>query len=232
MRKKGNKTCYMCSAQETTTEHVPPDSFFPEGFRQNLLTVPSCDEHNTKNSMDVEYVRNVLCQHADNDAARRAFATAKRSYEQSPALFTRTFAQIRKVTIEGHETGAYPIDLKRLEKVMKSVAHGLFYRDYGKPHDGDFTMFPSSLAYPDAFYRGNTDPWARFRAYLKSGNFVSKSTSNPSVFKYGVLEIGEGQIFYRLTFYETFEVHLWSNPTKLSPVLFLPRGGYWVRGEK
>jgi hypothetical protein len=53
--------CYVCGAPATSEEHAPPESFFPEGYRSGLVTVPSCADHNTKLSTDVEYVRNALC---------------------------------------------------------------------------------------------------------------------------------------------------------------------------
>jgi hypothetical protein len=55
--------CYMCDAAGTTKEHAPPDCFFPKGYRAGLWTVPSCDAHNSRNSKDVEYVRNVITSH-------------------------------------------------------------------------------------------------------------------------------------------------------------------------
>lgn len=46
------ETCYMCEAAPTSREHVPPKCLFPESkdvngqnFRENLITVPSCDIH-------------------------------------------------------------------------------------------------------------------------------------------------------------------------------------------
>ncbi|MDC5072991.1 hypothetical protein NRA08_18095, partial [Acinetobacter baumannii] len=60
-------TCYMCDAEATTVEHVPPKCIFPESkdlssadklldFRKQLITVPSCDDHNGKKSKDDEYL--------------------------------------------------------------------------------------------------------------------------------------------------------------------------------
>jgi hypothetical protein len=52
--------CYMCAADATTREHVPPKSFFPRGHRDNLVTVPSCVAHNHDQSLDIEYVRTLI----------------------------------------------------------------------------------------------------------------------------------------------------------------------------
>ena len=49
------KICYWCGIKLTdetnNREHVPPNGFFPKGYREKLLTVPSCQEHNNKFSL-------------------------------------------------------------------------------------------------------------------------------------------------------------------------------------
>jgi hypothetical protein len=56
------KTCYMCDSPSTSREHVPPRSLFPEAkdvggdYRNNLITVPSCDLHNSGKSRDDEFL--------------------------------------------------------------------------------------------------------------------------------------------------------------------------------
>ena len=60
--------CYMCSAESVTTEHIPPKCIFPEkkdladgrDYRRNLITVPSCADHNLHKSGDDEYLLYVL----------------------------------------------------------------------------------------------------------------------------------------------------------------------------
>ncbi len=58
-----NKFCYKCGEIATSREHVPPICVFPEAkdviglnFRKDLITVPSCDEHNSKKSHDDEFL--------------------------------------------------------------------------------------------------------------------------------------------------------------------------------
>ncbi len=53
----------MCGKAATSKEHVPPQCLFPEikdtegvDLRKDLITVPSCDEHNTKKSKDDEFL--------------------------------------------------------------------------------------------------------------------------------------------------------------------------------
>lgn len=58
-----SEKCYMCERNATSREHVPPLCLFPEvkdtkgiNFRKNLITVPSCDIHNSKKSDDDEFL--------------------------------------------------------------------------------------------------------------------------------------------------------------------------------
>lgn len=61
-------TCYMCEKESTSVEHAPPRCIFPEqkdlqpgeDYRVNLITVPSCDEHNMQKSKEDEYLLYIL----------------------------------------------------------------------------------------------------------------------------------------------------------------------------
>lgn len=62
-KNKKSISCYMCSQIATSKEHVPPVCLFPEEkdiktsiFRNNLVTVPSCELHNSKKSKDDEFL--------------------------------------------------------------------------------------------------------------------------------------------------------------------------------
>lgn len=213
----------MCSAIATTREHAPPQSFFPDAHRLNLITVPSCSVHNLGNSEDVEYVRNIICgQRGINLAGEAAGATARDSYDRSPGLFARTFGEARKIVIDGEETAAFPIDLPRQRVVMRAVAHALYFHDYGRKWDGGFQVFSPSLVHRDNLYDGNPDPANDFRQLLDSGTYAPMSVSNPEVFQYGIMDLGDGQIMYKFVFYESFVVNAWTRPFKPSPHLYLP----------
>jgi len=169
---KKDMICYMCDALATTTEHAPPACFFPEGFRKNLFTVPSCAKHNHDNSTDVEYARNVICgqRGTENKAGTRIFETAKRCFDKRPKLFFQTFAEVRNVTVDGEETAAFPLDLPRLRAVMRAIAHALYFRDMGVRQDGSFGVFFSSLESRASLYGGSPDRAAELRRILGSAN--------------------------------------------------------------
>jgi hypothetical protein len=51
--------CAYCQSPKTTDDHIPPRNIF-SGDRTNLITVPSCDEHNAKRSHLDERFRNYV----------------------------------------------------------------------------------------------------------------------------------------------------------------------------
>lgn len=74
MKPENIATCYMCAATATSREHAPPRCLFPEfkevavDLRKNLITVPSCDRHNSEKSKDDEFLRSVIVMMIGNNA--------------------------------------------------------------------------------------------------------------------------------------------------------------------
>jgi hypothetical protein len=64
----------MCDQLAPTDDHIPPKCFFPEekdipkgkNYRDNLITVPACKEHNLKTSKDDEYIWAIVAFHWQN----------------------------------------------------------------------------------------------------------------------------------------------------------------------
>jgi hypothetical protein len=217
------ESCYNCGAFATSEEHAPPESFFPEGYRSGLVTVPSCPEHNTNLSKDVEYVRNIICgQYGVNLVASRVFETAKDSYANSPGLFNRTFSGVRPVVVDGEETGAFRIELPRFKRVIKAIAYAMYYHDFGQRNEGDFDVFSTSLSSRSNLYHGVPDGYENCRRILEACAFKSMPVTQPKVFNYGLSCPGEGQIHYKFEFYESFCVYALTLPHRLSPVIYLP----------
>src|ERR1044072_8217726 len=123
----GTETCYMCDRVSTTREHTPPLSFFPDGRRINLITVPSCKLHNNDNHLDVEYVRNIIVTDINsNQVARDMFADkVLRSYKRNKKLVRRTFQQVREATIGGQETAIVRLNRTRFNPIIRGIAFAL-----------------------------------------------------------------------------------------------------------
>lgn len=201
--------CYRCDADAMTREHAPPDSFFPKGYRDNLVTVPSCDEHNTKNSKDVEYVRNVIVMHiSTNNPARSHFQDkVLRSFTKSEKLFLRTFKDVKPIILDGKETGIVTLDMSRCNQVMESIAYAIYYKTFDRSYAGRWDIFASSLVSNEALFQDKRDDTIEYRRLLQQLRFTQVPTPQPRVFRFAANMLDEEQFTYRFVFYEGFIVY-------------------------
>lgn len=200
-------TCYACDQPATTREHVPPQSFFPEGHRQNLITVPSCALHNNANSKDVEYTRNVISTFFGvNDVGQKHFLTkGMRSFEHTPALLQTTFSDIRPVSVGGVQVGAFTTDVARVKKVMIACLTALHFRDSGEKVQHWEIVLPNM-----GFSSTDTTPeqvavWGQFLSLFAQMQFQPRPVQSPEVFQYAVADIIGGRV-YSMRFYKSFLV--------------------------
>ncbi len=98
------KDCFYCGNRAMGVDHVPPRSFFPKekdlppavaAVRKNLITVPACDAHNGRYSVDDEiaslvvrlpYQANALGQ---RDFLKKGFRAIENSRGLVRSLFPR-----------------------------------------------------------------------------------------------------------------------------------------------
>src|SRR3989442_797265 len=128
MARSAGATCYMCACPSETREHAPPLCLFPEGkdlgpgldVRKNLITVPSCAEHNLKTSKDDEYLMVLADAHFENNStARTQFATkVVRALKNSSAFVKTTFRNTKRVNLDGKHTIAFEVDDARFNRVL------------------------------------------------------------------------------------------------------------------
>ena len=119
-------SCYMCDNPPTTMEHVPPKCFFPESkdvfdgkdYRKNLISVPSCEDHNLKKSHDDEYIFYVvLSNYSGNLVAFNQFVSkALRAYRKNPKLLG-IYSSTCPATVNQVKTKAFQVDLKRIANI-------------------------------------------------------------------------------------------------------------------
>jgi hypothetical protein len=200
------KTCYACDQPATTREHVPPLSFFPEGYRDDLITVPSCARHNNANSLDVEYTRNIISTFFGvNDIGQRHFfEKAKRSFERTPALLHTCFPDIRPVNVQGMQVGAFTIDVERIKAVTNACLTALHFRETGEKLERWEIVLPS-MGFSNDVTQEETEAWRQLTTMISQLPFRLRATSSPKVFKYAAADIVGGRV-YAMTFYEGFHV--------------------------
>jgi hypothetical protein len=151
---KGGKICYRCGKPATSDEHVPPKGLFPEqkdinmDLRRNLITVPSCDEHNTRKSDDDEFLLLCLAGSARGNligyfhfmTKGRRSISRKHDGFLTQILKDTTFTNL--VDKNGNITKAIKgrMNIKRLNKCFESISYGLYYVENQKIFDGQIAV--------------------------------------------------------------------------------------------
>jgi hypothetical protein len=189
----------MCNAPATSDEHVPPQSFFAERQQgKRLLTVPACAAHNNENAGDVEYVRGILCcQYGTNATAEEVFEKAKASWDHSPKLFNRTFNGTATAEVLGGEIvekiGVFTADLPRIKRVVKAIAHGIYYIERGHAWHGTFEVF--CAFHSEKSLQGLSDGSERRGSFFCARPYALRETLHPDVFELQVHESPDELIF-------------------------------------
>lgn len=126
-------TCYMCASEETSREHAPPLCFFPnveafgQDLRRNLITVPSCDLHNSKKSKDDEFLRTVVLMTAESSPVGRHlfFGKLLRAVRRASHVYESFFSD--KGTVEKGRGRALQLDRERFDQCIDRLARALFF---------------------------------------------------------------------------------------------------------
>lgn len=153
--------CYMCNATATSVEHVPPRCLFPEqkdlpsgaDLRKQLITVPSCEAHNTSKSKDDEYLLYALSMNIPNNpTASKHFSTKiLRAIQRSPSVIRKFTAKQIPVKVKDtqtgavHETVALQVDRKRLENALTMIGRALYFHHFKTSWRSNVSAYPSFL---------------------------------------------------------------------------------------
>lgn len=147
-------TCYMCDQLATSREHVPPKCFFPEkkdlpqgwDWRTNLISVPSCDEHNLSKSADDEYLLLViLVYNSNNIAALNQFRTkTMRMLEKRPHLAS-LFKNLTPVLVDEQLAMQFSLDMPRFDNAIDHIVRGLAFHHYQKKWAEQIHIYSPSI---------------------------------------------------------------------------------------
>jgi len=161
---KASDECYFCGQPATSREHVPPLCIFPEAkdsfgkdYRKNLITVPSCDEHNLKKSKDDEFLMACVTPTVGNNGAAYIQTKTKlrRAFERNDKrLFKSTIADPKDVIWKSPAGDEFPImvgqpDLPRLYCALNHVARGLHFHINRSHFKGQCRILADWIKYPD-----------------------------------------------------------------------------------
>lgn len=213
--------CYACEREAMSIEHVPPKCIFPElkdfphkDLRKNLITVPSCDEHNSAKSKDDEFLMVSLAGMIGNNSIGYVHSTTKvdRSLRRSSYKFLeRIFVSNRKIFRLDlgdnkfiHAIAGTP-DLERLNNCFEHIVIGIHRHHFGRNFSGQIKILSSFLVIEDQG-RSNLQKFLLARARRDTAG-LPKFGENPEVFFYQVVKPDEfGIMLVNLCFFENIEI--------------------------
>ncbi len=168
-------TCYMCNEPATSREHVPPRCLFPElkdvgaDCRQNLLTVPSCDEHNSGKASDDEFLMVSLAGIIGNNSIGYAhkFSKVNRAIHRSSfSLLNQAMKNQKWSVVEFGPNKFIDVvwgtpDYDRLLRCFDRIARGVHMAHFGRKFRGQsktiLGYIPSDSPNPAEFQRFTRD---------------------------------------------------------------------------
>lgn len=144
--------CYFCGSPATSRDHLPPKTMFDDPKPTNLVTLPSCDQHNSQQSKDDEYFSVIIkTASASNPVAEKLIlgGVVKR-FLKRPALLHSLLQKSRQVelrTSSGIIVGKAPAieyDRSRITNVVERITRGFFFTICGSrlPRDCRVQVFP------------------------------------------------------------------------------------------
>lgn len=211
--------CYYCGRPANTAEHVPPKCIFPEAkdafgenLRKDLITVPSCDEHNTAKSKDDEFLLASISAVVGNNG--RAYIQTKtklaRACKRKDGLLKATVRNAKTASLVAPTGEVFSVligkpDLQRLERVLEHVARGLFYHEERRPFRGRCIILPGFVTFPQDSKLERIRQSAKLMFRLEGDSWQTRG-SNPEVFHYQMGPLDEGKTPMVMTFFRGAEV--------------------------
>jgi len=212
-KKQKKEYCYFCGAEATTKEHFPPKSFFPKDKRNELKTVPSCDDHNTKRSHDDEYTLLAFTMISEN--CNEQFQKVIRALERNnQSLYKKFFHNSRNINGFQIKDSLYiaskftllELDRKRIDNVIDSICRAIYYHNTNcqERWQGKLYIYSPSLNHSTSI----NDHYLRQRAYQLENLIyefgLQKEGLNHKIFFYQIVkDENENFIVVKMVFYDS-----------------------------
>lgn len=222
MRADFPNICYWCGVELTDEtnkrEHVPPYGFFPKGYREKLITVPSCAEHNTQFSLLDERFQVYIKAIGTNQVAIDDFKdrTVRSLNREQSRRFVESLSKSSFYTdVKGEKRLVFKIDTEYTERFVEKVIRGLYFYHNDKPAQGRVLSFSVQFYNPDVNYEELFD---LLLDDLRADYLVEGDYHNDDIFRYRYFNITDYDAFLVvLNFYRGVEFIGWVLPETLPP---------------
>ena len=209
----------MCSNPATSKEHVPPRCLFPEqkdlpagvDLRKQLITVPSCEVHNSEKSHDDEFLLSVLPINLPNNEMAKDHVCTKvqRAIDRNPSSFRKItekklFVEVGGKDIVGKQpTLAVQIDESRLNNILERIGRALYFKHFGEQWAGEVFPYPHFLLHITPSNAAELNERDKEKQKAVELMMQGKETygENPEVFCY---QLAEGSSSVALVMYLRF----------------------------
>lgn len=219
--------CYYCESLATNRDHLPPSCFFPKpkylpkgskDYRNNLVTVPSCELHNNLRSKDDEYTAALFALTAGSPLTSELLSSKwiPSLLRNEGSLGKRIFRNSRPVSVvvkEGRiliprETVSLTIEVDRIERVLESIAKGIYFlhNSCHRRWNGGCMVFGLNLLSKDLKPADNANDLAMLNECFKrledhQGLGLDRRGSHPDIFYYQYFQTNSGEVEIRMVFY-------------------------------
>ncbi len=208
----------MCDQLATSKEHFPPRCFFPDTYRENLNTVPSCEAHNSARSKDDEYFRLMIYSHFGNDQQMQLEGArwATRAVRNNPRLRS-FFLNPRPV---GDRLIAFDVDETRINNEIEHIARAAYFFEFHEKWPHRIGVICTGLL---------SDPITDGEGALEKNRMIGQLSnaseeylshqprkgSDQRIFYYQLeRNIDEMTLFIRMVFYGGMTAFVYSTPSK------------------
>ena len=201
-----NKKCYWCGKAAIGVEHVPPQNLFPKGYREQLITVDACNEHNQELSKIDERIRvHMLSISHKSEIARKHFK------EKVIRGLKRRESQGLAIDLVGNQfedtegKGYWKEKSNYIDTYFEKIIRGLFYYHYNLMIDGSTHYFSDKMEHIHLSANAHFYYWEIDKQY--SNNWIEGNPKNKKVFDYKYyFSEKENRFFTIMKFYETHKI--------------------------
>lgn len=189
-------------------------------YRVNLITVPSCDEHNGEKKHDDEFLMVSLAGIIGNNSigymhklgkVDRAIRNSTNRLLDQVVIEKKSVHRIELGPNRFHEVIFGTPDIERLRKCFIHIGHALHHHHFRTRFEGEITVLLGYLFHSEY----NAKTWVEFIEARTELDLKEKPRlgENPDVFYYQVTDPDEFSLFaMRLTFYGGLRVFLAFRP--------------------
>lgn len=170
----------------------------------NLMTVPSCDKHNTSKSDSDEYARNLFTMSTKINEVGHNHGLDKsmRSISKSRKEIEKYFRGSTEVVDNDKITRRILIDKYKISDYFNGLAYGLYRKTFEKNYEG-YWYIHLDFDIPISGKHSSLDnAQKRVAKALREIEFKNFLGENPEVFKYSYYTDARGLTIFKLVFYD------------------------------